>query len=69
MTAEMDAAIKTTANQTGSAYVSVRRAFKGPSFGYIESHYLASDGDHPNAAGHEAIASATEAVIEYTLHI
>ncbi len=69
MTAEVDAAVKTRATQSGSAYVSERRAFKGPSFGYVESHYLASDGEHPNAAGHEAIATATEAVIENTLHI
>ena len=69
MTAQVDAAVKTTATESGSAYVSERRAFKGPSFGYIESHYLTSDGEHPNATGHQAIATATEAVIENTLHI
>jgi lysophospholipase L1-like esterase len=69
MTAQVDAAIKTTATQSGSAYVSVRRAFKGPSFGFIESHYLTSDGDHPNVKGHQAIATAAEAVIQDTLHI
>jgi lysophospholipase L1-like esterase len=69
MTAQVDSAIKTTASQTGSSYVSERRAFKGPSFGYIESHYLATDGEHPNAAGHQALASATETVIEKTLHV
>lgn len=69
MTAQVDAVVKTTANQSGSAYVSERRAFKGPSFGYIESHYLASDGEHPNAAGHQAIAAATETAIQNTLHI
>lgn len=69
MTDQVDSAIETTATQTGSAYVSERHAFKGPSFGYIESHYLASDGEHPNAAGHQAIATATEAVIQDTLHI
>jgi lysophospholipase L1-like esterase len=68
MTDRVDAAIKATATESGSAFVSERRAFKGPSFGYIESHYLASDGEHPNAAGHQAIASATETVIENTLH-
>jgi lysophospholipase L1-like esterase len=68
MTAQVDAAIKSTASQSGSAYVSERRAFKGPSFGYIESHYLATDGDHPNAAGHQAIAKAAQTVIEKTLH-
>ena len=69
MTAQVDDAIKTTASQSGSAYVSERSAFKGPSFGYIESHYLATDGEHPNAAGHQAIATATEGVIQDTLHI
>jgi lysophospholipase L1-like esterase len=69
MTAQVDSALKTTATQSGSAYVSERGAFKGPSFGYIESHYLATDGEHPNAAGHQAIATATEKVIKNTLHI
>ena len=64
MTAQVDAAIKTTADQNRSAYVSEQRAFKGPSYGYIESHYLAADGEHPSAAGHQAIATATEAVIK-----
>jgi lysophospholipase L1-like esterase len=69
MTNQVDAAIKTTASQSGSAYVSERRAFKGPSFGYIESHYLATDGEHPNAAGHQALATATETAIKQTLNI
>jgi lysophospholipase L1-like esterase len=69
VTAQVDSAIKSTASQNGSAYVSVRRAFKGPSFGYIEDHYLTSDGDHPNATGHQAIASAAEAVIKDKLGI
>jgi lysophospholipase L1-like esterase len=69
MTAQVDTAIKTTATQSGSAYVSEREAFRGPSFGYIESHYLASDGEHPNAAGHQAIATAAETEIENALHI
>jgi acyl-CoA thioesterase I len=69
MTDRVDAAIKATATESGSAFVSERRAFKGPSFGYIESHYLATDGEHPNADGHRAIATATEAVIENTLHL
>jgi lysophospholipase L1-like esterase len=69
VTAQVDKAIKTTASKTGSAYVSERRAFKGPGFGYIETHYLTKDGDHPNATGHQAIATATEAVIKKTLGI
>jgi lysophospholipase L1-like esterase len=69
MTEQVDAAIKSTAAKTHSAYVDLRAAFKGPTYSYDETHYLASDGDHPNAAGHEKIATATEAVIEKALHI
>lgn len=69
MTDQVNAAIKSTAAQSGSAYVDLRAAFKGPSFGYLETHYLSSDGDHPNATGHEAIARATEAVIEKALDL
>jgi lysophospholipase L1-like esterase len=69
MTDRVDAAIKSTAAKNRSAYVDLRAAFKGPSYAYDETHYLASDGDHPNAAGHQQIAKATQAVIENTLHI
>ena len=47
----------------------LRAAFKGPSYTYDETHYLSKDGDHPNKAGHEKIAMATEAVIEHALDI
>jgi lysophospholipase L1-like esterase len=69
MTAEVDSAIKTAATQSASSYVSERKAFRGPSFGFIESHYLASDGEHPNAAGHKAIATAAANAINEALHI
>jgi lysophospholipase L1-like esterase len=68
MTDQVNAAIKSTAAATGSAYVDLRAAFKGPSYSYDETHYLSSDGDHPNAAGHQKIAAAAEAVIERALH-
>lgn len=64
VTGRVNAAIKSTAAATGSAYVDLRAAFKGPSYSYDETHYLSSDGDHPNAAGHQKIAAAAEAVIE-----
>jgi lysophospholipase L1-like esterase len=67
MTDRVDSAIKSTASKTGSAYVDLRAAFKGPSYSYDETHYLSSDGDHPNAAGHQKIADATETVIEKRL--
>ena len=69
VTDQVNAAIKSTAAETGSAYVDLRAAFKGPNYVYDETHYLSSDGDHPNAAGHQQIAAATEAVIERALHI
>jgi lysophospholipase L1-like esterase len=69
MTDRVDEVIKSTATKTHSAYVDLRAAFKGPDYAYDETHYLSSDGDHPNAAGHEKIAAATEAVVEKALHI
>jgi lysophospholipase L1-like esterase len=69
VTDEVDTVIKSTAAESGSAYVDLRAAFKGPDYAYDETHYLSSDGDHPNAAGHEQIAMATDAVIEKALHV
>jgi lysophospholipase L1-like esterase len=63
LTADVDAAIKSIAAHTGSAYVDLRAAFKGPDYAYDETHYLSNDGDHPNAAGHRQIAAAAEKVI------
>ena len=56
VTDELNTVIKSTAARSGSAYVDLRAAFKGPDYAYDESHYLSSDGDHPNAAGHQMIA-------------
>ena len=69
VTDDVNSVIKSTAAKTGSAYVDLRASFKGPDYAYDETHYLASDCDHPNAAGHEQIATATEAVIEKSLHL
>jgi lysophospholipase L1-like esterase len=69
MTDDVNAVIGSTAAKSGSAYVDLRAAFKGPDYSYDETHYLASDGDHPNAAGHERIAQAAETVIEKDLHV
>jgi lysophospholipase L1-like esterase len=69
MTDRVDAVIKSTAAASGTAYVDLRAAFKGPNYAYDETHYLSGDGDHPNAAGHKQIAAAAEAVIEKTLHL
>jgi lysophospholipase L1-like esterase len=69
LTDRVDTAIKQTAANTGSGYVDLRAAFKGPNYAYDESHYLASDGDHPNAAGHRRIAAAAEGAIKKALHL
>jgi lysophospholipase L1-like esterase len=69
MTDRVNTVIKSTAAKSGSAYVDLRAAFKGPDYSYDETHYLSSDGDHPNAAGHRQIAAAAEAVIDKELHI
>ena len=69
VTQEVDTVIKSTASSSGAASVDVRAAFKGPDYTYDESHYLSSDGEHPNAVGHQQIADATEAVIQNKLHV
>ena len=69
VTDDVNSVIESTAARSRSAYVDLRAAFKGPDYAYDETHYLAPDGDHPNAAGHKQIATAAEAVIEKRLHI
>jgi acyl-CoA thioesterase I len=69
MTERVNAVIKSVAVKSGSAYVDLRAAFKGPSYAFDETHYLSNDGDHPNAAGHRRIAAAATAAIESALHI
>jgi lysophospholipase L1-like esterase len=69
VTNDVSNAIKTVAEQTGSAYVDLRAAFKGPDYTEDETAFLASDGDHPNAAGHRLIASAVEQVVQAQLHL
>jgi lysophospholipase L1-like esterase len=69
VTDDVNSVVRSTAAKSGSAYVDLRAAFKGPNYTYDETHYLSSDGDHPNAAGHKKIASAAEGVIEKALHI
>jgi lysophospholipase L1-like esterase len=69
VTDQVNAVIRSAASASGSSYVDLRAAFKGPDYAYDETHYLSSDGDHPNAAGHRRIADAADAVIEKTLHL
>jgi acyl-CoA thioesterase I len=69
MTDEVNTVIKSTAAASGSAYLDLRAAFKGPSYTWDETRYLAGDGDHPNKAGHKRIATATHAIFKRALHI
>jgi lysophospholipase L1-like esterase len=69
LTDAVNAAVRSVATATGSAYVDLRAAFKGPDYAYDETHYLSDDGDHPNAAGHEKIAEAAAGVIATALHL
>jgi lysophospholipase L1-like esterase len=69
VTDDVDYDIKQVAAQTESAYVDLRAAFKGPDYRSDETGYLASDGDHPNAAGHQAIAAAVDQVVRTELHL
>jgi lysophospholipase L1-like esterase len=62
ITDQVSAVIASTASTTRSAYVDLRAAFKGPDHAEDETRYLAEDGDHPNAAGHQQIAAAAVAV-------
>ena len=66
LTDDVNTAIKSVAADSGSAYIDLRAAFKGPDYSYDETHYLSDDGDHPNAAGHQQIATATVGVIRST---
>jgi len=69
VTDQLNAVVQQTARDTASGYVDLRAAFKGPDYAYDETHYLASDGDHPNAAGHRKIADAAIEVITPRLHL
>ncbi len=67
VTAQVNAAIRQAAAATGSTYVDVRAAFKGPGYTNDETRYLAPDGDHPNARGHATIAQAVVTAVRATL--
>jgi lysophospholipase L1-like esterase len=67
LTDDVNTAITSVATDASAAYVDLRAAFKGPDYAYDETHYLSDDGDHPNAAGHQQIATAAVHVIETTV--
>jgi lysophospholipase L1-like esterase len=58
LTTDVNNTIRSVAQSHASVYVDLRTAFRGPDQTYDETHYLAPDGDHPNADGHRRIADA-----------
>jgi acyl-CoA thioesterase-1 len=56
-------AIRAAAAASGAKYVDTTAVFKGDTGERNPTALLASDGDHPNAAGHEAIAEAAYTVL------
>ncbi|HEY3548475.1 MAG TPA: SGNH/GDSL hydrolase family protein [Propionicimonas sp.] len=67
VTDQVNTAIRQVAADTGSTYVDVRAAFKGPDYTNDETRYLAPDGDHPNARGHATIAQAVVSAVRSAL--
>jgi acyl-CoA thioesterase-1 len=56
-------ALRRSATATGVAYLDTTAAFKGADGSLDPTGLLASDGDHPNAAGHRAVAAAVREVL------
>ena len=66
VTTSVNDTIKTLARTSGSIFVDLRTPFRGPDDAWDETHLLAPDGDHPNAAGQERIAEAVaQAVVAF----
>jgi acyl-CoA thioesterase-1 len=57
-TQDCDQALRRAAEQSGARYVTTTPVFKGTDRQEDPTALLAADGDHPNAAGHQAIADA-----------
>jgi lysophospholipase L1-like esterase len=58
LTRAVNQVIQAQAVQQGMTYVDLSTPFKGRGGDEDPTHLLADDGDHPNAAGHQRIASA-----------
>jgi len=58
VTASVSDLIRRVAVAHGGYWIDLRNAFRGPTYSYDETQFLAPDGDHPNAAGHTRIEQA-----------
>ena len=58
-------ALRQAANESGAWYVTTVPVFKGENRDQDPTNLLASDGDHPNAQGHQAIAQAVYAALPF----
>jgi lysophospholipase L1-like esterase len=56
LTLAVNEVLRGRARQDGATYVDLTTPFRGPDGTWNPSDLLASDGDHPNAAGHRLIA-------------
>jgi acyl-CoA thioesterase I len=56
-TDDCNSALEAAASSTGATFISTEAAFHGTDGSKDPTGLLASDGDHPNAAGHAAIAA------------
>jgi lysophospholipase L1-like esterase len=63
VTSRVSDAIRSVATATHSYFVDLQTAFHGRNREYDETHLLAPDGDHPNAAGHVRIEQAIAATL------
>ena len=65
LTSAVNGVIRSSAKNAGQTYVDLDGAFHGP--GVAEDDLLATDGDHPSAAGHEVIATLLDGVVRRLL--
>lgn len=63
LTRMFNADVSAVATATSTTYVDVYTPFKGASGTTDDTRLLASDGDHPNAAGHAVLARAIETAL------
>ena len=63
LTTALDTRLRAVARSRRVTYLDLRPVFHGPSGRGDPTPLLADDGDHPDAAGHRAVATAVEAVL------